>query len=104
MDWEQLLAIGGGIVLAGNVAALLWKIISPGLKVKNTVNKNSEAIARLQRHEQNDFAALEKIVHIEKEQCRVMIVILNHMIDGNSVGKMKETRDALQRLMSEIEK
>lgn len=103
MDWEQLLAIGGGIVLAGNVAALLWKIISPGLKVKNTVNKNSEAIARLQRHEQNDFEALHEIRQIEREQCRVMLVMLNHMIDGNGIERMKNTRAELERLIIDIE-
>lgn len=103
MDWEQLLAIGGGIVLAGNVAALLWKIISPGLKVKNTVNKNSEAIARLQRHEQSDFEALHEIRQIEREQCRVMLVMLNHMIDGNGIERMKNTRAELERLIIEIE-
>ena len=103
MDWEQLLAIGGGIVLVGNVAALLWKIISPGIRMKKAVNKNSEAIVRLQRHEQNDFEALHEIRQIEREQCRVMLVMLNHMIDGNGIERMKNTRAELERLIIGIE-
>lgn len=101
---DNILEICGGISIIGGAIVMIWKFLKPQIKRGQDIEKNKEAIARLQRHEQNDFAALEKIVHIEKEQCRVMIVILNHMIDGNSVGKMKETRDALQRLMSEIEK
>lgn len=68
------------------------------------IEKNKEAIARLQRHEQNDFEALHEIRQIEREQCRVMLVILNHMIDGNGVNKMKSTRQELERLITDIEK
>lgn len=103
MDWQMLTAIGGGIVLLGNVAAVLWKIISPGIRLRDTVGKNKEAIERLRRHEQNDFESLKDIRQIEKEQCRVMLVMLNHMIDGNGVESMKETRKKLQDLLADIE-
>ena len=103
MDWQMLMAIGGGIVLLGNVASVLWKIISPGIKLKDTVGKNKEAIERLKRHEQNDFKALEEICNMNRTQCIVMMQMLNHMIDGNHVEKMKETRKKLQDLLVGIE-
>ena len=53
MDWQMLMAIGGGIVLLGNVASVLWKIISPGIKLKDTVGKNKEGFRRNLQHEQN---------------------------------------------------
>ena len=98
------MAVGGGIVLLGNVAAVIWKIISPGIKLKDTVRKNKEAIERLRKHEQNDFQALEEIHRLNKTQCVVMVQMLNHMIDGNHVEKMKETRQKLQALLADIEK
>lgn len=103
MDWQTIMAIGGGIVLLGNVAAVLWKIISPGIRLRDTVGKNKEAIERLRRHEQNDFESLKDIRQIEKEQCRVMLVMLNHMIDGNGVESMKKTRAELEKLITEID-
>lgn len=104
MDWQMLMAIGGGIVLLGNAASVVWKIISPGMRLKDTVGKNKEAIDRLQRHEQNDFESLEEIRSMCRTQCVVMIQMLNHMIDGNHVEKMKETRKKLQDLLADIEK
>ena len=53
--------------------------------------------------EQNDFEALHEIRQIEREQCRVMLVMLNHMIDGNGIERMKNTRAELERLIIEIE-
>lgn len=102
--FDSVLEICGAISIIGGAAVMVWKFLKPQIKRGQDIEKNKEAIARLQRHEQNDFIALEKIIHIEREQCRVMIVILNHLIDGNNVDKMKGTRDQLQKLMSEIEK
>ena len=65
--------------------------------------KQKEAIERLRRHEQNDFESLKDIRQIEKEQCRVMLVMLNHMIDGNGVESMKKTRGELEKLITEID-
>lgn len=103
MSWGLLMAIGGGIVLAGNVGALIWKIISPGIKVKNTVGKNSAAIERLQQHKKRDVEVLEEIKRVERAQCSAMISILNHMIDGNDIERMKKTREKLQKLLTDID-
>ncbi|MBC8568261.1 hypothetical protein H8692_05715 [Mogibacterium sp. NSJ-24] len=104
MDWQMLMAIGGGIVLLGNVASVVKNIVSPGFRLKDMVDRNREAIDRLKRHEQNDFQALEEIRNMNRTQCVVMIQMLNHLIDGNHVEKMKETRKKLQDLLADIEK
>ena len=41
---------------------------------------------------------------MNRTQCVVMIQMLNHLIDGNHVEKMKETRKKLQDLLADIEK
>ncbi len=104
MNWETVIAVAGGIVLLGNVVAALQRILSPGFKLKSTVEKNCEKISRLQKHEQNDFEALEEIRSMSRAQCNIMMLILNHMIDGNHVEEMKKTRERLQELLANIEK
>lgn len=100
---NNILEICGTIGIIGGAVAVIWKFISPQIKRGNDIEKNKEAIARLQRHEQNDFEALHEIRKIEREQCRVMIAILNHMIDVNGAEKMKSTRRELEKLITDID-
>lgn len=99
MTWQMIAAIAGGIVLIGNAGAVLYKWIRPALQVKKDVEE-------LDRRTKQDYEALQKIQatleRIESKQ-RALIVsevaIINHMIDGNNVDKMQETRDRIQAML-----
>lgn len=99
MTWQLIAAIAGGIVLIGNAGAVLYKWIRPALQVKKDVEE-------LDRRTKQDYEALKKIQEsldrIESKQ-RALIVsevaIINHMIDGNNVTKMQETRDRIQAML-----
>lgn len=101
---SSILEFCGAISIVGGAIVMIWKAIAPQIRRGRDIEKNKEAIARLQRHEHNDFEALHEIRQIEREQCRVMLVMLNHMIDGNGVEKMNSTRQELERLITDIEK
>lgn len=99
MTWQMIAAVLGGVVLAGNAGAIIYKWIRPALDVKKDVEE-------LDRRTKQDYEALQRIQasldRIESKQ-RALIVsevaVINHMIDGNNVLKMQETRDKIQQLL-----
>lgn len=101
MTWELLLAIGGGIVLAGNVGSVIYKWVRPALAMHADMEYAKREIAELKQHECNDFATIKQMQEMSREQCRAMVAMMNHMVDGNHVDKMKETRDAILALLAE---
>lgn len=90
---DTVLAIGGAIVLAGNVGAVIFKVIKPSLDIRKRVDE-------LERRDQLDFERLQKLEEnlqelqeLTKANCKMQLVMIDHMIDGNNVEKMKKTRD-----------
>ena len=101
MGWELIAGILGGIVLIGNAGAVIYKWIRPALNTKQDVEALKAEIEEIKKHEKNDLEAIQQLQTMNKLQCRAMLCIINHMIDGNGVVKMKETRDAIQELFVE---
>lgn len=101
MTIEALLAIAGGVVLLGNAGAIVYKWIRPALQIK-------EEVEELNRRTQNDYDAIKDLKdalkrgeEINRLQLTVMMDILNHMIDGNSVDEIKDTRKRVQELLAD---
>lgn len=92
---EQILAIGGGIVLVGNVGAVIYKIIKPSIDIRKKVDK-------LERHDEQDFEKIQNLEELNKAQCKMLLAMIDHMIDGNHVDKMKETREHIIELITDI--
>lgn len=100
--WESIEFYLGAIVLIGAAAAVLHKIIKPFSNVKVTVEHNVEEIGKLKQHEKNDYETLQGLQEMNKAQCVALLNIINHMIDGNGVQQMKETRDGIQDMLTKI--
>ena len=103
MTLEMILAGAGGIVLLGNAGAMIYKWIRPALKVK-------EDVAELDRRTRSDYESINELKGaikrnevVNKLQLVVMLDILNHLIDGNDVDEMKETRKKVQQLLANEE-
>lgn len=86
---EAVLAICGGISILGGAGAVIWKVIRPAFKLTQKVNE-------LERRTDKDYEAIQSILATNKAQSCALIAMMNHMIDGNHVEKLKETRDRLQ--------
>ena len=97
--WGYIAGILGGIVLLGNVGAVIYKFVSPALHVKKVQEEQSARLDELEKHEKSDLEKLEHLQQMSKLQCKSMICLLNHMIDGNGIEQMKSTRDDMQDLM-----
>lgn len=91
---ETLLAVGGAIVLAGNVGAVLFKWVRPAVRIKQDVDV-------LKEHDRNDYEALQHLNKMNRAQCNLLLCIINHMIDGNGIDEMKRTRKQITDILSE---
>lgn len=91
---QTLLALGGGIVLLGNVGSVLHKAFHPAAQVKRDVEE-------LKEHDRKDYEAIRRLTEMNRAQCGLLLSMINHMIDGNGIEKMKETRDDIQKMLSE---
>ena len=92
---ETILAWGGGIVLIGNVGAVIYKIIKPSIDIRKEVD-------RLERHDKQDLEKIQNLEELNKAQCKMLLAMMDHMIDGNHVDKMKETRERIIELFTDI--
>lgn len=100
--WQILQPYLASIVLVGGAVTVLYKWMRPVIIVKDTVEMNKGEIARLKKHEARDLETLHNIQEMNKAQCNAMLCIINHIIDGNHVDKMQETRDTIQELLTKM--
>lgn len=101
-DAQTIMAVLGGIVLLGNAGAVIYKWIAPALQIKKKVEE-------LDRRTINDYEMiqkLEKTVEQSEQVSRIHLVVLlntiNHMIDGNGVDELKETRKDIEEILAGI--
>lgn len=95
------LSIFGGVsVIAGGVSAII-KLFSPIRKLKKRVEDNEKKL-------ENDYAKIESVTkalndvdETNKEICKSILVLMNHEITGNSIDKLKEQRDELEKFLIE---
>lgn len=92
---QTLLAVCGGISVIGGAAIMVYRFITPALRL-------NKRIKILERHQTADYERLATIEDMQCEQNRALAALLNHQIDGNGVENMKKIRDNL--LKSIIEK
>ena len=92
--WETVLAIGGAIVLAGNVGAVIYKVIKPSFDIRKDIHD-------LKQHDKKDFEQIQMLQDMSRAQCKMLLVIIDHMIDGNHVDKMKKTREEIIDLITD---
>ena len=90
---ETFLAVGGAIVLMGNVGAVIHKIIKPSLDMRYRVGE-------LEKHDKADFERIKAMESLNKAQCKMLLVMIDHMIDGNHVETMKDTRNQIIEMMA----
>lgn len=98
---ETILAIGGGIVMAGEVCKVIYKVFHPAVKVKQDVEAVKRDVEELKAHDRKDYEAIQRLKEINRGQCSLLLSMMNHMIDGNGIEDMKKTRDEIQNMLSE---
>lgn len=114
-----VLYISGFIAALGGAWAVIDKLRTPTKRqkaeiadMKTTISNLKSDIAELKRHHdedqkvndakfQSDLKALEELTDSNRHMCGAMLALLDHMISGNSVDKMKEVRDEMRKFIIE---
>lgn len=97
--WETVSPYLSALVLIGGAVAVVAKWIAPAVKLSATVKDLIKRVERLEEHDKKDMAVLEDFDRRMKAQNRAMLSVVNHMIDGNGVDKLRESRDELTDLL-----
>lgn len=86
------------IMIVINTVAILGGMIGFGKKVIIPLKKLYDMDIMLKEHDDKIKCLekkIQKIVDAEKMICKSQANILNHLVDGNSKDKLKETRDEI---------
>lgn len=96
ISFETIMAFFGGIaVIAGGVKVIV-NMFSPFKKLCGRMDKCENRLDEHDRYFTNDKQAIEKVTDMAKDNIRVNIALLNHMVDGNGVEEMKKLRKEIQ--------
>lgn len=92
---EDVLRVAQYISVIGGAIVVVWKAVS-------FMNKIELEIKEINSKLDNDNRRIEDLQTSTKHICTMMVRIADHMITGNHVEKMKETRDEILSYMSEV--
>ncbi len=87
-----ILAFCGGISIIGGAVAVLYKWVSPAIKLKSKVDELSEANAELTKK-------LELLTENTQALCKCVLVLLDSNISGNNIENLKAVKDELQEFL-----
>ncbi len=75
--------------------SVLSKAIKPSIDVRKRVDE-------LEQHDKQDFKRIQSLQQLNQTQCKMLLVMIDHMIDGNHVEKMKETREHIIEMITDL--
>lgn len=99
--WGWLLTAAGGVLTIWNAVKAVKEATRPFREQKEAVEKLQTQNARdLERFSKID-RELEDMRKMQQAVCKSLFHMMNHMIDGNSVDRLKSTREELRTYIIE---
>ena len=97
--FQTLLAILGVFTcIAGGISAIT-KLLSPFKKIKETSNNHELRLAKIEEDEKELKDSIEMVAETDKILCKVLLEILDHVITGNHVDRLKSVREELEEFI-----
>ena len=91
---QTILSICGGISIVGGAAAVIFKWITPALRL----NKRVET---LEEHDRRDYESLQRIAERDSLILEVLSTMLDSQISGNNVEELKKTKQKLTNYLAQ---
>lgn len=88
ITYNTILQIFGAIAVIGGGIKIIITAFSPYRELKEKVKKQSEKIKGVE-------SALERIEESQRVQGKALMELLNHIITGNDIDKLKDRHDEL---------
>lgn len=88
ITFNTILQLFGAVAVIGGGIKVIISAFSPYKELKDKVKKQAEKIAGVE-------SALERIEESQRVQGKALMELLNHIITGNDIDKLKERHDDL---------
>lgn len=102
---EQLIEYLKAISVIGAAAAVVYKMFKPLRDTKNKADDNEKAIAETKQMHEHDIDALkadiQELKEMSKLQCKCSFALISHELTGNSIDKLKDSKDELEKHLIE---
>lgn len=92
--FSQVFELAGMVSVIGGGILMLIKLFTPWKKIRKDVDKNTENLRK-------DFDKLKEIQEVNVMFAKSLVAIMNNLITGNSIDKLKEVRDELNNHLIE---
>ena len=87
---NDILWLSGFVASIWAMVKIIKEIKQPNEELRVQVKENTDKLNK-------DYERIESIEETNKVLCECMLALLNHEITGNSVDKMKESRDKMEK-------
>lgn len=96
---QTILAVFGAIAAVMAGISAIAKMLNPFKELKITVDKHETALKDFNKR----FEQMEESINtqqlMQREVCKSLIVIMNHEVTGNSIDKLKNQQEELQKFL-----
>lgn len=92
MIWQLILYICGGIVTIYGGINAVQKFFSPYKEIRDKIERHDELL-------ESDNNRLKTIEESQRLQCKVQMVMLQHMITGDHVDKLREAQEEIEAFL-----
>nr|DAW40493.1 MAG TPA: hypothetical protein [Bacteriophage sp.] len=100
-EMEALLETAKNISLIAGAVAVVWKVFTFTSNIGKKIDINSDEIRDIKEKLNRDYNKIDKLNQANKHICLFLIDISDHMINGNHIDKLKETRKNVITFLSE---
>lgn len=101
--WKLVLGICGMIAAVGGAVAIIARMFSPMKELKKRLTELEGLHKNDQKSNINRFEKDLKEIKILEESnrhiCQCMVALMDHEITGNSIERLKNARDDLNRFL-----
>lgn len=108
--WRWVLAICGMIVAVGGAWTILSKLSAPMKRIEANQKALEKRLDDLEhRHAddqdtnenrfEKDLKGIQRLAESDRHICRCMLALMDHEITGNSIDRLKRTRDDLNAFL-----
>lgn len=99
VTFNTILAIFGAIAAVMAGLSAIAKMFSPFKELKAKVAEHDERFDDAERRFKKLEDQLESQSKMQREICKSLVVMMNHEITGNSIDKLKNQHEELQKFL-----
>lgn len=96
---QTILSVFGALAAVMAGISAIAKMLSPFKDLKAVVDKHETALKDFNKRFEQMEKSIESQQLMQREICKSLVVIMNHIVTGNSTDKLKDQLEELQRFL-----